>query len=467
MPRSLRRSVEILAALIIVMLLDLSTPQSPGFSDLYGIPYLIVPPLFAAFYSLGTGLGALAFTTAVLAVSALLFSGGSPAEAIGAAVQALRVSYPLSMFFAFVFGGILQIEKKRNQQLRERMRSLAKTNWSLKKKSSALMDANLVLENRVSGQTTSMSLLYNQMSKFSNVSVRDTLEVLLETAGMFIGAEKASVWEFEPSVQQLRLASSFGWAAGEQRESVLSVNDSVEGWVIRNSSYFTYRMILGNELLQRLDRGRSIIAVPVLIENRPWGVLSIEALPFRNYSEYSEKVLQIIVKLAQPFIEHSVDYERMFQKQEADEVTGLPLYSQFRTLLDREIERSAMSSSSLSLIVIELINVDRLLQDFDIDQIKGLTIRLVEHLKSADDHERYYFHYRRDTQLAILSPNTDMDGTSMLSLEILSYLNASQWEIQGKAAPLEVIIGHGSLHGGGSAEEILSQADNLLEMQRI
>jgi GGDEF domain-containing protein len=468
MPRILRRLIEIAGAIAIVVLLDLFTPATGGFADIYGLPYLLIPPLFAAFYSLNIGLISLLIMTAVLAVPVALFLPSiAYADALSRLLEAYRISYPLSIFFAFIFGGILQVEKKRNEQLRARMRSLAKSNWSMKKKSNALFASNVVLENRVSSQTSSMSLLHNQMNKFSNVSVQDTLDVLLETVNMFIGAEEASVWEFVPSVQQLRLISNFGWRADVQRESVLSVNDSIEGWVVRNSSYFSYRMILENEMLEKLDRGRSIITVPILIGNRPWGVLNIEALPFPNYSEYSEKVLQIIIKLAQPFLQQSVEYERMFKKQEADEVTGLPLYSQFRAVLDREVQGCSVSGGNLSLIIIELVNVQRLLQDFDISDIKSLINRLIDYLKNGGEAERYYFHYRETTQLAIISPNTDMDGTSMLSLDILSYLNSANWEIHGKPVPLEVVIGHSSLHGSGSSEDLLNQAEGLLEMQRI
>lgn len=469
MHRSLRRLLEIVASLAIVLLLDFLTPGNFGFSQIYGLPYLLLIPLFAAFYGLREGILSLTLVSLALAVPVPFLMGegtGYPA-ALLSLIGSLRVAYPLAILFAFIFGGILQIERRQNQNLRSRLKETSKANWALKRKSEALIQSNGVLENRVSGQTISMSLLYNRMNRFSNVNVVDTLEVLLETVHMFIGAEESSVWEYQSSVQQLRLLTSYGWPVGEQREAVHSVNDSIEGWVIRNSSCFSYRMLLENEFLAKLDRGRSIITVPIMLGHQPWGVLNIEALPFEHYSEYSEKVLQIIIKLAQPFIQRSFEYEQLFQKQEADEITGLPLYSQFRTVLDKELSLNKLGNASLSMIIIELANNDRLLNDFDIKEIKALLPRIIDHIRSQEDHARYYFHYKRDTQLAIISPNTDQDGISLTSLDILSFINSSNWEIRGKNVPLEVIIGHSSVQGSGSVEELVGQAENLLEMQRI
>ncbi len=468
MPRLLRRTLEIAALCAIVFIIDVLTPGSAIFAEAFALPYLLIPPLIAAFYSIKMGVISVVLVAMVLFLAHTLLSGApGAADSLFSLVEVLRVSFPLTILFSFIFGGIVQIEKNRNRGLRERMRSLAKTNWALKRKSEALFESNGVLENRVSGQTSSMSLLYNQMGKFSNVSVRDTLTVLLDTVEMFIGAEQSSVWEYYPSVQQLRLVVTKGWNENAPGQSVLSVNDSIEGWVIRNGSFFSYRMILGNEFLQKLDEDRSIITVPIMIENRPWGVLNIEALPFTQYSEYSEKVLQIIAKLVQPFLQHAIEYERMFQKQEADEITGLPLYSQFRAVLSREIERSGISDSNISVIIAEITNIDRLLQDFELDDVKRLILRLIKQIDESDKRERYYFHYRRDTQIALVCPNTDLDGTSMLSLDILSFANSTPWEIKGHSAPLELIIGHAHLQGSGDADELLNQAENLLEMQRI
>jgi|AVFP01.1.fsa_nt_gi hypothetical protein len=76
MPRILRRLIEI--AIAIVVLLDLFTPATGGFADIYGLPYLLIPPLFAAFYSLNIGLISLLIMTAVLAVPVALFLPLSP-----------------------------------------------------------------------------------------------------------------------------------------------------------------------------------------------------------------------------------------------------------------------------------------------------------------------------------------------------------------------------------------------------
>ncbi len=132
------------------------------------------------------------------------------------------------------------------------------------------------------------------------------------------------------------------------------------------------------------------------------------------------------------------------------------------------MERAVIEQGTLSVIIMELINFDSLVADFDRKSVFALMIELAGELRKLSRNKATIFHYKDENQLVLLCPNLDFDGTSLLSLETLGIINEREWRINDKGVVLDVVLGYAALgEKEMSGEEIMQIAENILEMQKV
>ena len=465
--------LEIVAVSLLIGGLNLFFPDNPGFVSLYYIPYLGASALVSTVYGAGWG-----FFMFVL--SAGIIAGGFPGVQLlldpdwsneGYWNELLNSSYipgSIGLLSIYTFGVIRSTALNRISKLRSRLHDVSRENWLLKKKSEALQKVNFELDEQVSRQQDAITSLYTQLRKLDTLDVNQALAVLLETVHIYTRAVKTSVWRYDDAQKSLILAASRGWEEDEELETSIPLEGTIEGWVYKTNSLFSIRMLLQYDNLERMDSGRNIITIPLNFDQRVWGILNIQEMPFEKYNVHSERILQIVASLAEHSIERAVAYESIIQKEEIDEKTGLPLFSQFYRMLEEETKRAGMQKGSFSILLIEIVNFDSIQEEYGADNAKSLIRAVTEDLGSLSERKAHCFQYKQDSQLALLIPSVDFDGVSLYSLEALEKLNAVKWEIEGTGIPVEAVIGFSVFSGGGdSPDQLLEQAESLLEMQRV
>jgi GGDEF domain-containing protein len=454
---------------LLVAGINLFFRDDPAFFSLYYIPYLLFP-LISSLFGLKFGLLSLAAT---VVSGSLLFPLGLhvffpdfsvPIEWEALAVGAV-VPFVVTLLLVYLVGSVLSNERKLVARYRGRIRELVKENQSLNQTADALSQVNLELEERVTGQQESITYLYNQIKKLDVLDLGRVLDVLLETVRIFTSADWVSVWGYQGG--ELRRMAEYGRPEDMPASDTLSVESTIEGWVLRNNTMFSVRMLLQYENLKRMNTEENIITLPISLERRSWGVLRISSMPFLKYNPYSERILQIIIALAEPAILRAQEYENQFRTEEVHDVTGLPLISQLYRILADELEKLAGSGTALSVILLEIINFETLVGEYSEEDVKRLYPILVEELSTLAVSNVSAFHYKNEAQLAIVCPSLDFDGASMFCLEALERVNTTGWTVGGKAIRLEVVIGYSSYGGKESVDELLERAEHLMEIQRM
>ena len=452
--------------------INLYFPMDPGFNSIYFLPYLLSALLFSGFFGYYHG-----FLN--IAASITILSTGFPFLAAYIHTDFVIKGYwrtlltdaliPLSaaIGLVYVFGLNKQMLNNQIKNLLIRMESLTKENWRTAKKNSSLLTVNHELEERVSKQQDSITSLYTQINKLDTVHVPNTLKTLLETVQIFTKATKASIWEFDASQHKLMLVESTGWSSEKGTETTIDLENSIEGWVYRNNQIFSVRMLLQYDNLQKMDEGRNLITLPLDIGKKVWGILNIEEMPFVKYNLYTERILHIITNLTQPALTRAIEYESMIQKAEIDNLTGLPLYSQFYRFLEEEINRMTVEQGTLSTIILEITNYARLVSEHNTDAVRNLIPVVTKELDTLLPVNGNFFHYREKNQIAFIFSNLDYDGASLFCLEALEKINSDIWSINSVKIPLEVVIGYSSFSGTQSVKELLDQAELLLTMQKV
>ena len=465
MRKNIRKTVEIIVANLVIFGANILFTDDPGFASIYFAPSLVLAVFFAAYYGRRFGvisLGAAALTLLVPRVPGipyweylkpLLVAGGIPTAC--------------AVILIYIFGLIRSGYERGIMRLRERLRQLARENWRYRELIESQAEVSRELEERVSRQWESITNLYTQVQTLNTRNLESSLSVLLETIRIFTRITKGSVWYFDPEEpSELFLAAQTGWTDEETMLDRLPMDGSIEGWVFRNGTVFSVRMLNQSEQFAKIDTSRNIITLPIFLGRDAWGVVNIEEMPFVKYNRYTEQILTIIIDLAHPAIEKAVEYEALLRGEEIDEATGLPRFGQLHRLLDGELKKRKGKRGSVSLLILEITNVETLSQAAGNKALPGTFTELVSIVEGICSGRVRYFRYRQENQIAVIFTDLDYDGASMYCFELISRINDHQWRLEGGVSP-EVILGYAvSQEGMKTPEELMEGAERLLEIQK-
>lgn len=457
---------------VLAFVINLFFPGDPGFASLHFLPY-IAPALFMAVYE-GLGIGFLSFGVGTVLIylgfplERYLFNG-EPINAVYWASLLKRsvVPFPTAIVLLYSFGLIRRFYTRSLTALKDRFRRAIKLQHTSRKKSRALEKVNVELDERLSRQQESITSLYNQLKRIDTLSVSNTINTLLETVRLFTRTTKASVWQYWPTNHSMKLAAQIGWKAEEKQDTEIPVEGTLEGWVYRNNQLFSVRMLLQYENLRKMDRSGNIIIMPINIKKKSWGILSIEDLPFEKYNLYTERVLYIIISLLEPALERSIEYETFVEKEERDSETGLPLFSSFYRFLEEEMKRMEIQRGTLCIVILEIANYSDLTAGYGEKEAAGILHQLVPVIEELTGNFAEIFHYKNRNQLGIVVPNLDYDGASLFCLEVLERINTGGFKAGDIAVNIEALVGYSTYSGTQTQDEMLSNAERLLEIQKL
>ena len=210
------------------------------------------------------------------------------------------VPLALAILEVYLLGIIRDSLTRGDRKARERLASISRGAGLLKRQVRALQAANQELEERISRQEDSITSLYSQVQVLSSQNLAKAIVAILQMTERYIGATRCSIWQHRPADKCLAFVGGIGRDPRAETSTLLPDEGTIEGWVVRNASMFSVKMVLSNEVLARMDNGRNIITLPIVIGRRAWGVLNVEEMPFARYNLYSERLLQVIRREVEP-----------------------------------------------------------------------------------------------------------------------------------------------------------------------
>jgi len=471
--KPIKRIGELLLFSIAIGAVNLFFFKNPGFFRSPFNPYLLLAMIVAVYYGKYYGFLSLLFSALIIAgplpLTLELFRPGTWSLAFWRELKSVApVPLAATLVSVYIFGLIRDVYSSRLAKSKERVRLFSRQKGELLREKRVFETINLELEQRVSRQQDSITALHSEIQQLYSLNLQKALDALLATVQRFSGATQASIWQAQAESKELHLAASLGWDESSARPPTIPLENSIEGWVLRNNTLYSVKMAAQYENLRALDRGINILTFPVSAGRKIWGVLNIEDMPFVKYNLYSEKLLTMILALAAPALERAVEYETVVTQAEIHPITGLPAFSQFFSLLQRTLQRVRTEKGTLSVLIAELSNYDPLLEEFGRESVLQLVSRIAGQLVILSSNKANLFHYTNDNQIVVLYPNLDYDGASLFSLEILTMINQMEWKLHERIVNLEVILGYASLSEEQlEADGLLQIAENILEMQKV
>lgn len=468
--RTVLRIGEVAFFTVFLAVVNCFFPEDPGFLKGAFHPYLILAIILSPYYGKYYGflsllLSALTWIFPLPLVLQRLYPSLTLSWRELAAFSAVPVAVTLGE--VYVLGLIRDSLVHRAGDARARLQAMSREKGLLTRQVRSLRTVNLEFEERLSRQEESITSLYGQVQSLYSVNLDKALQSILEMVRRFVGATRCSIWEYRGETRSLVLAATLGWENEEEAPSEIPEEDSIEGWVMRNNMMFSVKMLLEYENLKKLDQGRNIMTLPITAGRTTWGVMNIEAMPFAKYNLYAEKLLLMVMSLAAPALERAIDFQTVVRQEDVNPVTGLPSFLQFYSLFSSEVKRSS-GQEKTALLVLDLTNFNQLVGQYGRDSVLLLLLEMTKEIREiAQGHVRF-FHYKADSQLALLCPGLGSDGASLLSLNLLERINGCHWMIREERVFLEVILGFAVAAGPGqSVDEMLDVAENLLLMQKV
>ncbi len=456
--------METAAIIIIIAAVDFFIKfGGPGFSGLLFTPYIVASLICAVIYDRVSG-----FTALLISAAAAFIQISINGEPFSDSITGYAFPAATGLVLIYIFGTLRANDRRKMQEIKNRHRELAAENQRLKSLSDAQFEITRELEQRISGQRVSLSSLYNQMHRMDSLNLNKSLDILLETVEMFTETTSASIWAPSNVPGFLSPAASRSKSGKIDNSEFLDMENSIEGWVFRNNRMVSVRMINNFEHLSKMDAGENIITLPISIQKKVWGVLNIEEMPFIKYNSYTEKILEIIISLAEPALARAVNYEKQSQQNEIDKTTGLPLFSQLYNMLEKYKPEAGEEPPKVSLLIVEIANYQQLFESFKKKKLWNVFTDFINEIQLLAAGMAEFFMFKSENQFAALIPGVSSDGASLLCLEILEMANNGLGEIDGRAVQPELLIGYATLGDNASdTEELIKEAEHILEIQKI
>ncbi|MBN2049914.1 MAG: diguanylate cyclase [Spirochaetales bacterium] len=469
-----RKILETASLSLILLAVNSFFPRDPGFTAIHFLPYGTAAVFMSVYYGRRYGLLSLACSVFCLIVPMppilyLLYHIQYRDFQWKNLLLILYAPIPITLALMYLFGIVRLGYTHSIENLKTHLKTVVKQNHRLGGIVDAQTSINRELEERVSKQQESITHLYSQVQKMNSLDHQEVLRILLDTVQTFTAVKKASVWRVDEETRRyLTPERTLGWDENQDQTEMIPLDGSIEGWVFRNNSIFSVRMLLQYEHLTKLCTGKNLLTLPISVGHQVWGVLNIEDMPFEKYNLYTEQLLIIILSLAQTSLESALEYEYLIQKEEMDSLTGLPLFSQLYRYLEEKNRAAEAGRGSLSLVVLEITNMDRIVGDKGHPAAAELLKAVLERLEHLAGNRAKGFRYKNNNQFAFVFTDLDYDGLGMFCMEALSSVSEGGFVVAGSPEAVEMILGY-ALAGESTEEvkELFEEAERLLEMQKV
>lgn len=353
----------------------------------------------------------------------------------------------------------------------------------------AAMEASLrELYNRHAVESRTITGLGEQLSRFQSYDRATVLDAAVTSARLLTAATSVVVYRVDEATLQLRRQVVWPEHDLDRYGATLDIGSSIEGWVVRTGRAFTLRRLMHDTELAAVDRGLTVIATPIAMRGRIWGVLTIGEMPFLAYNEAAEVSLQVVAALVGGGIEQSFghtvgskggevspneaatreaigvmtesDGNEGGADGDGDAVFGIDrLYDDLTILL-----RSGETGGYVSLFLVELRGFGRRPLSLSHDHQAELVEKICDRLFTLTSGAAKLYRYQLANQFALVGANLGYDAAPYFLLRILETIGGEAWSVRGETVLPEAVVGFSSSRDG-DVEVMIDRAESMLAMQ--
>ncbi|HLN99401.1 MAG TPA: diguanylate cyclase [Pyrinomonadaceae bacterium] len=314
--------------------------------------------------------------------------------------------------------------------------------------------------------------LQHFLERISSRDPAKTYSAILTHSRELLKAERASLWVFDESSNEISLKAAAGFATAVAEESRKRMGEGISGKVLESGKPLVVENLelagLTPAAAERKYRTKSFISYPLTMQGRKIGVLNVaDKTSGEKFDDVDLSLLEIISPQIAVAVERADWQERATQFQLmsiTDPLTGLLNRRYLEERLTDELNRSQRYNYSMSCLMIDIDDFKNY-NDRNGHQAGDVALKITAHalkaaLRSADVACRY-----GGEEFCIVLPQTSLSEAGVIA-ERMRQRVAEKVYPHGKSQPLgtvSVSIGISTFAKNvDTAEKVIAAADRAL-----
>lgn len=305
-----------------------------------------------------------------------------------------------------------------------------------------------------------------KLDKILDIAVTFSKEIVDYDMAIFILKEES---------ETLKVAAAKGFRAAEMINKIFKPDESIIGWVIKNSKPLFFSDFQGDKRDAPIFPWislpiRSLICLPLCVKDDTIGVFLIASKKENFFSAYETKIFEVIAAHTATQIQNAMMYQQMEKMATTDGLTGLFNHRHFQEMLSRELERAERYNEKVSLLLVDIDHFKKVNDTYGHpagDKIlKGIAKILTSSIRGIDAAARY-----GGEEFAVILVNTDGRGALETAERIRRIMENSKFNIGSASIKITGSLGIAVFPGdtgvdGGAQRLLISRADNALYLAK-
>jgi diguanylate cyclase (GGDEF)-like protein len=300
------------------------------------------------------------------------------------------------------------------------------------------------------------------------------LERILTAAVMAIpAAKKGSLWLLDEATNELHVRATYGYEDIRVCNPVLSIGQSYVGRAIEERKPLLIDNVCSNKavryagVVEEAGNINSAIVAPLMIENRPLGVISLDSPHSKAFTEADLRLLISFGSTVTAVIGNAQLHASVQELAITDPLTNLYNRRGFFELGQREINRSNRTENELSVVLIDTDLLKKVNDTYGHSVGDQVLVSIAGHFRANLRTTDIACRYGGD-EFAILLPDTSVQT----AIEVVDRLRCciSNTVIETTNGPLKVTISVGIASSSGgecnTLDMLLNQADQALYVSK-
>lgn len=388
-----------------------------GFSGVNPHPYWIVIVPIAVRYGFKGGLWA-GFLSGLTMIAMMRLN--LPDISLSEFMEIRHFSQPILFITAgIVIGEIREAQKRRFQDLKTEFNDISAAFENLSERYETLENAKQEIDTRIISQEHTLSTLYEAAQALKSLNEEEIYPAVLNLLKDFIAVEACSIYKL--SDNKLQLVTSSGDMKGTRPQEA-PTDEGIMGHAILSGETVSINTLISSKEFSDQKVLDIIISAPLVnSENEIMGILNIEEISFVKFNPQTIRMTSLIADWCSAAIVNARTYKDTKDKNISDEVTGFYTYRYFQERFREEFQRARRYELYLSLLAIEIVDLDSFLEKAKQDIIPILSRVLKDNLRNIDlicqdsnDQSKYF----------LILPSTPLPGARVVEDKITREIKA-------------------------------------------
>lgn len=276
----------------------------------------------------------------------------------------------------------------------------------------AIAIKNAQLFESVSQKVAELTALYEISKKLASIlDYEKIIELIVDFAHKYFSVDFVFLWIWNEKEKKLVLAKQRGLDSMQIKNIKIKIGNGIIGNVVKNkeSIFISNTDVFKKENAYEfgeLKVIKSIVALPLVLQDKIVGVISIASREINGISNENIKMLSILSSLFAISLQNAKLYEINEMLAITDGLTELYNYRFFQEKLDEEIKRISRYKGNLSVAMFDIDNFKQINDKFGHLQGDMVLKSVAEILKKSFRETDYVARYGGE-EFAIILPETD------------------------------------------------------------